>query len=113
MNKQNRKEIIIVSLMVIVAAIIILVMRNIKGGSKVVVTVGGEEYGTYNLNKNQEIEILSANGINILKIEDGEVRVISASCPDQICVNMSPLKEDMIGLIVCLPNEVVIELNEE
>ena len=39
--------------------------------------------------------------------------MISATCPDKICVNMFPISEEVQGVIVCLPNEVIVELKEE
>ena len=106
-------EIILVAAMLLVGVLMIVVMSFAKGGTKVVVSVGGNEYGTYSLHKNREIEIKSDEGSNILKIENGQANMISATCPDKICVNMFPISEEVPGVIVCLPNEVIVELKEE
>ena len=113
-GKKSRKlEIILIAAMLLVGVLIIVVMSFAKGGTKVVVSVDGEEYGVYSLHKNREIEIKSEEGINILKIENGQANMISATCPDKICVNMFPISEEVPGAIVCLPNEVIVELKEE
>lgn len=113
MNGQKKKEIILISAMILVSLVLIVVMRLSDGGTKVRVTVGGKEYGIYNLSKDTEIEIISDGGINVLRIENGQASVISASCPDKICVNMYPLSDEVPGIIVCLPNEVIVELVDE
>ena len=113
-GKKSRKlEIILIAAMLLVGVLMIVVMSFAKGGTKVVVSAGGEEYGVYSLHKNREIEIKSEEGINILKIENGQANMISATCPDKICVNMFPISEEVPGAIVCLPNEVIVELKEE
>lgn len=113
MNKQIKKEILIIAAMILTAMIVIAVMRISEKGNRIVVFADDKEYGTYNLNIDREIEIKSESGVNILKIENGQARMISASCPDKICVHMSPLSKDTVGLIVCLPNRVVVEVKEE
>lgn len=114
MKNRNKKECIIIGAMLILAIAVIMIMRFAVGTNKayVVVSVGGSEYGTYDLRENQEIEIHSEKGINILKIENGQARMIEASCPDKICMGMTPLEGDVPGVIVCLPNEVIVELRE-
>ena len=47
-------------------------------------------------------------GVNEIQIQDGTIRMLSADCPDQTCVQMGPLTE--AGLpIVCLPHRLVIQ----
>lgn len=69
------------------------------------ITVDGEEYGTYSLAKNQIIKI---NDTNVCEIKDGQARMISAECPDHLCMKQKAIAEKG-GTIVCLPNKVVIE----
>ena len=69
------------------------------------ITVDGEEYGTYSLSRDQAIKI---NDTNVCEIKDGKVRMISAECPDHLCMKQKAIDEKG-GTIVCLPNKVVIE----
>lgn len=69
------------------------------------ITVDGEEYGTYSLSRDQTIKI---NDTNVCEIKDGKVRMISAECPDHLCMKQKAIDEKG-GTIVCLPNKVVIE----
>lgn len=48
---------------------------------------------------------------NLIEINDGEIRVSHADCPDKTCVNMGNLKSGI--QIVCLPNRLVIEFADD
>ena len=71
----------------------------------ITITVSGTPFGTYPLNHEQIIPI---NDTNILEIKNGEASMISAVCPDHLCMEQYPIDKDG-GTIVCLPNKVVIE----
>jgi len=71
--------------------------------SEVIVTVDGVEYGRYSLSKDQIIDI---NGTNTLRVENGKVRMVSADCANQLCVNQGAISKSG-ETIVCLPNKVV------
>lgn len=70
------------------------------------VTVDGELFGTYSLEKEQEIKI---NEANYLMIKDGQADMIEADCPDQICVDHISISKNK-ETIVCLPNKVIVEI---
>lgn len=80
-----------------------------KEGASVVVEVGGEPFGTYGLDKEQEIDI---GGENRILIEDGTVRMIFADCPDHLCVKQGRIRADG-EMIVCLPNKVTVQVSNE
>lgn len=76
--------------------------------TKAVVTVDGKEYGTYNLNKDQTIEIKQKTTVtNVLVIADGEIFMQDATCPDKLCEKQGRKSHDK-ETIVCLPNKVVV-----
>ena len=64
----------------------VLVFRYFGGqesGGRVIVSVDGEEYGTYSLSEERTVRI----GDTIrLAIKNGVVEMEWADCPDQICV---------------------------
>ena len=79
-------------------------------GDKVVVTVSGKGYAVYSLNSETDVIIPGARGLNNhLVIHDGEANVVEADCPDKLCVHQKAISKDG-DLIVCLPNEVVVEI---
>ena len=57
----------------------------------------------------QRIEIPGKVGKCIMVIENGEVYMESADCPNQICVHHSAISHNG-ETIVCLPNRVIIEV---
>ena len=82
---------------------------------KAVVTIDGEVYGTYYLADMVEETITFEDGsYNVLKIENGEADITSASCPDQYCVEHRKVSKNK-ETIVCLPNKLIvtIESSEE
>jgi len=48
---------------------------------------------------------------NVIEVRKGEIGMISASCPDQICVNMGFISTEAIP-VTCLPNHIVIEIRD-
>ena len=104
-KKQRNDRILIIS--IIVCAVLLAVFFIIRGsnvGSTVVVTVSGEEYGRYSLLQEQVIVI---NGTNTLVIHNGVADMLFADCPDQVCVDHSPISMTS-DTIICLPNQVVV-----
>lgn len=82
-------------------------------GDTVVVMVNGEVYGTYSLSETVTVDICTgekADRHNVMVIEDGRVRVQSASCPDGICAGHKPIHRDGES-IVCRPHRLVITVH--
>lgn len=110
-KKKIRNDIIfIAALLLVLTAIGACLLIFKKDGNIVEVTVDGELYGAYSLDKNQTIEIKTENGYNILVIEDGKAYISEASCPDGVCSSHNPIPSWFSDSIICLPNKVVVEL---
>ncbi len=77
-----------------------------KDAGEIVITVDGENYGTYSLLEEQEIPI---GDTNYLIIKDGKADMIEATCPDHICVDQREISRTG-ETIVCLPNKVIVEV---
>ena len=57
-------------------------------GAVVKVTVNGQLYGTYSLNRDREVEIIITEKVtNILRIQDHKADMHSADCQDKLCVH--------------------------
>lgn len=87
----------------------VLMYRNQSKGHYVSVTVDGEEYGRYDLDEDQIIEI---NDTNRLEIKDGKASMIYGNCPDKLCVHMASVSRAH-EMIVCMPNKVTVEVFEK
>ena len=74
------------------------------------VTVGSEYYGTYDLSKDREVLIDSHDQKNLLRIEDGEIFMVEADCPNQDCIAQGAVSHAKQN-IVCLPNKVFVSIS--
>ena len=78
-------------------------------GEKVLVTVGGETYGVYDLAEDRQICVEQNGHTNYITIESGLVSMVYSDCANQICVNTGAVS--LAGeSIVCLPNRVMVEI---
>lgn len=73
---------------------------------RVVVSMDGEEFGSWSLSEDYTVEIGDGNR---LVIKDGEADMIWADCPDKLCVNQKSISREGES-IICLPNKVVVSI---
>jgi hypothetical protein len=59
-----------------------------------------------------EFTVISRHGQNTIRVENGRISVVSADCPDKICVQHPPISGSFEP-IVCLPNKLVISIEDE
>lgn len=78
-------------------------------GEKVRIIQDGNEYGTYSLHDDREIEVKANDHTNHITIKDGQVSMSYSSCKNQVCVNSGAISQTNDS-IVCLPNKVVVEI---
>ncbi|MCI5869371.1 MAG: NusG domain II-containing protein [Dorea sp.] len=108
-SKLKKNDWILILGIVCIAALTLFVheWKGENGVGVVTIKVNGKITGRYSLEENQEIEI--NDGSNLLKIKDGEADMISADCPDKLCVHQKAISKDGES-IICLPNQVVVEI---
>ena len=110
-----KKRDIMLIIVIIAAAVLMYVFMSVNRsspGSSVRVTVDGELYGEYDLNKDQTIEIKTGLGRNVLIIENGSAYMQEADCPDGYCIDQGKISRNT-ETIVCLPHKVVAEVISE
>ena len=115
MNISNRKLAGLLALILVLAAAAgAAVYFFLPRGAQVLVTVNGAAFGTYPLHTDTTVVIGPEDGSwhNTLTIQDGTAKVTESDCDNQICVLTPGLTQDTVGLIVCLPHGVVVELKE-
>ena len=102
----KKKDFILIGAIVAVIAIAILVMfLTKKDGDHVIVSVNGQEVARYSLSQDGEYAL--NGGTNVLRIENGQAYLVSANCPDHLCVKQG--KVDQKGeTITCLPNRLTV-----
>ena len=113
-KKINKYDIGLIAVIIIINTFIILYGgRNaVKQNSKIAYIYSDNKlYGEYVLTDDvkEEIKIESDTGYNILHIEDGQIWIHDASCPDKICISQGKISYDG-EIIVCLPNKMLIKI---
>ncbi len=80
--------------------------------AKVVVSLDGKLYGTYDLSKDQTVSITRGNDINNIIIKNKKVQMTFSNCKNQYCV-----KEGSISMVndtlVCLPHKLIVEIKND
>ena len=101
-----KRDLILISVILSIILSAFAVVNLIKkDGDYVIVKVNGEQVAKYSLLEDGEYEL--NGGTNVLKIEGGKAFLISATCPDHLCVNQG--KIDKSGeTITCLPNRLTV-----
>ena len=107
--KLKKKDWILILIIVCVAGGAFLFHQVVggRGANCVTVKVNGEIEGTYSLSEDREVSI--NGGTSILQIKNGKASMISADCPDQLCVHQKAVSMNHEN-IICLPNKVVVEV---
>lgn len=106
-NKKFTRDLALIAALFSVALIIFAVGQAFKtDGDAVEVRVNGEVYATLSLSDDTELDIA---GKCLLRIENGEAWVASATCRNHICVKHRPIK-GAGEVIVCLPNGVTVKV---
>ena len=102
----KKKDFILIGAIVAVIAIAILILSlTKKDGDYVIVRINGNEVAKYSLSQDGEYEL--NGGTNVLRIENGKAYLVSANCPDHLCVKQG--KVDQSGeTITCLPNRLTV-----
>ncbi len=107
----KKKDLILIAVLLCVSLAGLGIIRLLQTGegAYVTVTVGGEVYGTYELDCSQVIEVDDDLGYNRIVIDDGYVYMESADCPDLYCVKHARIHNSHES-IICLPHELVVEI---
>ena len=86
-----------------------------KSAGVVEIQIDGKEVETLDLQKERAFKInggtntVQIDETNVLEIRDGEAKMKSADCPDQICVHQKAISRNGES-IICLPNKIVLKI---
>lgn len=75
-------------------------------GSVVFVEANGKKY-EYSLSRNGTYSVQGAAGETVFAVTDGKVRILESACPNKNCV-----QQGWTSPIVCLPNKVIITIED-
>lgn len=114
MNRRIKIIISVTGIIFILSIIFSIIVLRPSESHIAEIVQNGEVIYTFDLNTapNQTIKIEASNGSsNTVTVEDGEIFISSAECPDKTCVNSGKLKSDGLP-VVCLPNRLVIRFRQ-
>ena len=98
---------------VVAASAAALLLAPKEKGAVARVTQNGEVLYEIQFNEVPGPQTYHVNGedgaYNTVLVQQGHVRMMEASCPDQVCVNQGWISDSTLP-IVCLPNKVIIEI---
>lgn len=119
MNKKfcNKKTAVIISALLIIisaAALLYLLLPSSDGRNYTAeIYQDGELLFRIPLNEISETQTFTVENVdggkNEIQIRDGGIGIISANCPDKLCVHQGFISDSKLP-IVCLPNRLVIQL---
>lgn len=110
--KTKHLVIIIAFLLAVCTSLSIFLLWPKKPGKLAEVISGNQLIRTVDLSKNTTFTVEAADGgSNTVEVKDGKIAVISATCPDHICMEFGWCDRGMP--IVCLPNGLIINFPSE
>lgn len=77
--------------------------------AQVLITSEGKLQGSYDLDKDDEIEVINGEKKNKITIKNRMVNMSSATCDNQDCIRQGKI-HDGSKSIICLPNKVIVEI---
>lgn len=110
-NKKKRDLLLVMGILVIAGGLYLgNLIINKKPAVIIEVSVDGTVVERLDLSKDTQITIDGyTNGTNHLVIQNGEVYIDDASCPDKVCIHQGKINKSG-ELIVCLPNLMIAKV---
>ena len=95
-GRKYKNDIIFIAAILAVVAIAAVALLLLRGeGSTVTVEVDRQIIGTYSLAIDRVVDITTDDGeMNRLVIRDGKAFMVSATCPDGVCVSHRPISRE-------------------
>ena len=108
-TKISKKELFLFLALLVLCVGAMLIIRNYthkQDMGAIRITVDGVVLGEYPLNRDRTIQIGTTN---TCRIRGGQAVMSHANCPDKLCMKIFDPIDKNGGMIICLPNKVVIE----
>lgn len=116
-SKIKTRDILIIAFVLVVALLIALISQFIAQRQMSAMTDGpyvviqdpeGLVYSEL-LSKNNDVDLKTKLGSNLIKVQDGAVWVDRADCDNQVCVHTGKIA-NVGDMIVCLPHQVIVQI---
>lgn len=83
-----------------------------SGGERVVISVNGENYASYNfsdIDGVKTVEVKTEFGCNTVKIDKNSAWIEESDCPDKLDIKAGKISKTN-QMIVCIPNRLMVEI---
>ena len=109
----KKKDITLFLCIIVSSAILFVALWLIlsPSGEVAVVSVYGEEYARLPLGEDTELLVSTEHGENLVVVENGEVYIREADCPDKVCVKTG--KANAMKSVVCAPHGLTVTVETE
>lgn len=107
-------DIVLLAATLVVAAALFFLMPRwvLSSGNEIEILAHDTVVGRYPLNVDRTIPVAGPLGTTVVEIKDGRARIVSSPCPNKVCVHMGEFGTEG-GVLVCVPNEVVVRVGKE
>ena len=109
--KTRTWALILGAVFLLLAALTTLQYLDADPSASAAIYVDGILVQTVDLSVDATYRIESAEGWNVLTVQDGKLAVTAASCPDGDCIRCGA--KDTDPPIVCLPNRVSVQFSDD
>lgn len=100
---------LVISLSLVLVSINFMNNRSSNHNLKAIIYYNGHIYKEVKLSEEQEFEVITDIGRNLVKVHDNGIEIIEADCETQVCVETKIANKNG-QMIVCLPNKIVIKV---
>lgn len=109
--KKGDYIIIIITILLAIALSITTTYGKQSDVNEFVIVQDGKIIEQYAFDKKFEktITIYTGKEYNTIQIQNGIIKMVEASCPDQVCVKSWPISKNG-EMIVCLPNKLYVKI---
>lgn len=111
MKKVEKITIIIIFLI----AVFFIIFNRINSKDKIMVSVKDANDNvllSFDINEDNYYTLQGSYGTFNIEVKDGKCRAIDVECPNQICVHTGWISTDNPVPIICLPNELIVSIDE-
>ena len=113
--KSSRFWVILIAGLLVISGVFAALVAGQTSGTMVNIYLDGKCIRSIDLSQadsSYEFTVDGPAGSNTIQVEPGRICVSRADCPDQICVHQGWISTSVIP-IVCLPNHLVIQIEEQ
>jgi hypothetical protein len=107
----TRADKVLLSVLILVSLSgIVFIQEVLPKGRTVLIEVDGHPLYVLPLDRDRIVEVEGPRGMTVIEIRQEKVRIKDSPCPTKQCVKQGWIDH---GVLVCLPNKVVITIGNE